>query len=411
MIKENYIPIGTEIVIEKQLKKFKGSSLEKEKLSKLATILSYYFHYLGHSESQELKLNYAHFDPDRTSEERNHYSSKSDLTKFKTIFNDVIKKGNFKKLEANELQEAIHSSDLIGLNLKINFEDFQEYKIYARGLTKQKEKIKKFYFWKKEIEIEFYERIVIYLHYQNKDYFIQNNQEIEDLPFVPNSIVLKIFKRVPKNDLETIFPNAEPKMPLKDKLLLWIPGIGGGVPIITTKVVPALVNIANAYKSGNTLQLEVFKNSLMQGGAALGVLGAYLFKQYKEYKNKINDFHRMLTDSLYFKNLGNNSGVFHTLIDSSEEEEIKESILAYCFLLENSEPVNAEILDKKIEEWFLSEFNMDIDFEVDDALSKLKKIGLATEVNGLWSVLPVDDALKCVDNLWDSIFNFNEVDK
>ncbi len=39
-------------------------------------------------------------------------------------------------------------------------------------------------------------------------------------------IVLKIFKRVPKNDLETIFPNAEPKMSLTDKHLLWIPAIG-----------------------------------------------------------------------------------------------------------------------------------------------------------------------------------------
>jgi hypothetical protein len=410
MQRENYIPIGTEIVIEKQLNSFKGSSLEKEKLNKLCSILSYYFHYLGHSESQELKLNYAHYDPDRTSEERLLYTSKSDLMQFKSTLNSVIKKGNFKVLEADELQEAIHSSDLIGLNLQINFDDFQEYKIYARGLTRQKEKIKKFYFWKKEIEIEYYERIVIYLHYQNEDYFIRKKQEIDALPFAPNSIVLKIFKRVPKNDLETIFPNAEPKMPLKDKLLLWIPGIGGGVPIITTKVVPALINITKAYKSGNILHLESFKSSLMQGGAALGVLGVYLFRQYKEYTNKINDFHRMLTDSLYFKNLGNNSGVFHSLIDSSEEEEIKESILAYCFLLNHSEPMKAEDLDQEIEQWFLSEFNTAIDFEVDDALSKLKRIGLASEQDALWTVLPINDALMCIDNLWDGIFNFSEVE-
>ncbi|NDF61099.1 MAG: DUF3754 domain-containing protein, partial [Crocinitomicaceae bacterium] len=145
------------------------------------------------------------------------------------------------------------------------------------------------------------------------------------------------------------------------------------------------------------------------GGAALGVLGVYLFRQYKEYKTKINDFHRMLTDSLYFKNLGNNSGVFHSLIDSSEEEEIKESILAYSFLLNHSEPLKAEDLDRQIELWFEKEFNIAIDFEVDDALNKLKKIGLATEQNSLWSVLPIDEALSCVDNLWDGIFNFDEI--
>ena len=147
----------------------------------------------------------------------------------------------------------------------------------------------------------------------------------------------------------------------------------------------------------------------MQGGAALGVLVLYLFRQFKEYKNKINAFHRMLTDSLYFKNLGNNSGVFHSLIDNSEEEEIKETILAYCFLLNHSEPLKSEELDLKIEKWFEKEFNLAIDFEVDDALNKLKKLGLATEQNSYWSALPIAEALICVDKLWDGIFNFNEI--
>ena len=408
MQKENYIPVGKEIIIEKQINSFKASVQNIEKLHQLFSILSHYFHYLSHSESQELKLNYAHYDPDRTAEERLLYKPKSDLTTFKSTFNNVIKKGNFTTLEANELQAAIQSSDLIGLNLEINFDDFQEYQIYARGLTKQKEKIKKLYFWKKEVEVEYYERIVIYLHYQKEKYFIEKKKKTVTLPFAPNSIVLKIFKRVPKNDLETIFPNAEPKMSLKDKLMLWIPGIGGGVPIITTKVIPTLINISKTSSTVNLLQIESFKNSLMQGGAALGVLVLYLFRQFKEYKNKINAFHRMLTDSLYFKNLGNNSGVFHSLIDNSEEEEIKETIIAYCFLLQYSKPLKAEELDLQIEKWFEKEFNVAIDFEVDDALTKLKKIGLATEKNSSWSVLPIDEALICVDNLWDGIFTYNK---
>ena len=411
MQRENYIPIGSELIVEKITHDFTTSSSEKDKLKKLATIISHYFHFLSHQENQDLKRNYAHFDPDRTSDERKLYASKSELSKFRTTFHSIIKKGNFKELEGNEIQTAINSSDLIGLNLNINFDDFQEYQIFARGLTKQKEKIKKFIFWNKEIEIEYYERIVIFLHYKKEGYFLEKKQNPNELLFSPNSIVLKIFKRVPKNDLETIFPNAEPKMPMKDKLLLWIPGIGGGVPIITTKVIPALINIAKAYKTGDFLLLEGFKSSLIQGGTALGVLALYLFRQFKEYKNKINNFHRMLTDSLYFKNLGNNSGVFHSLIDISEEEEIKETLIAYYFLLRHLKPLTALELDTQIEEWFNKEFNLEIDFEVDDALKKLKKLKIATEQNGSWSVLPIDEALICIDNLWDNLFNFNNNSK
>jgi hypothetical protein len=407
MKKENYIPFSKEILLEKQLEQAYKNETDATNFKRLFHILEHYFHYEGFELNQQLKLNYAHFDPDRLAEERALYVNKSNLNTFHAIFKKVLERGNFEKIDDEVLQNAINASDLVGLNLHIDFGDYDEYYLYARGLTNTKEQVKRFFFWKKEVEIEYYDRVVIYLHYKDSNYFKAKKIDPEKLHFDPNSIVLKIFKRVPKNDLETIFPNAEPKMPMKDKLLLWIPGIGGGVPIITTKVIPALINIAKAYKTGDFLLLEGFKSSLIQGGTALGVLALYLFRQFKEYKNKINNFHRMLTDSLYFKNLGNNSGVFHSLIDISEEEEIKETLIAYYFLLRHLKPLTALELDTQIEEWFNKEFNLEIDFEVDDALKKLKKLKIATEQNGSWSVLPIDEALICIDNLWDNLFNFN----
>ena len=44
---------------------------------------------------------------------------------------------------------------------------------------------------------------------------------------------------------------------------------------------------------------------------------------------------KTLADNLYFKNLDNNTCVFHRLIDATEEEENKEVILAYYFLLKS----------------------------------------------------------------------------
>jgi hypothetical protein len=278
--------------------------------------------------------------------------------------------------------------------------------MYARGLTKTKEKVKRWLFWKKEIEIEYYDRVVLFLHYNHEQHFTQKRVDPSSLPFAPNSIVLKIFKRVPKNDLETIFPNADPKMSLTDKLLLWIPAIGGGVPILSTKVVPALMKIGDAYKAGNLLHLQGLKTTLIQSGVALGVLGLYLFRQYKGYINKKNNFQKMLTDSLYFKNLGNNGGVFHTLLDASEEEEIKECMLAYAFLV-NHPTIDATTLDELIENWIQKTFNCSLDFDVHDALHKLSNVGLAKEQNNKWSVIPLQQALARMDEIWDGIFDYN----
>jgi hypothetical protein len=115
----------------------------------------------------------------------------------------------------------------------------------------------------------------------------------------------------------------------------------------------------------------------------------------------------MLSDSLYFKSIANNSGVFPALIDGAEEEELKETILAYTFLLMSNEPISAKDLDEKIEDWFRIKFNKEIDFDVTDALIKLERLRIGIESNGKWSVLSTENALRRIDEIWDGIFSYN----
>ncbi|TEB41255.1 DUF3754 domain-containing protein, partial [Flavobacterium circumlabens] len=115
-----------------------------------------------------------------------------------------------------------------------------------------------------------------------------------------------------------------------------------------------------------------------------------------------------LSDSLYFKNLGNNSGAFYSLLNSSEEEVLKETILAYAFLDRSQNPITAEELDDQIESWFMTKFQTNLDFDVKDALDKLKNIGLGIETNGKWEVIALDKALVKIDELWDTVFEYNQ---
>jgi len=140
---------------------------------------------------------------------------------------------------------------------------------------------------------------------------------------------------------------------------------------------------------------------------ALGVLGAYLFRQYSSFVNKKIRYSKMLSDSLYFKNVGNNSGAFYSLLNSSEEEEFKETIMAYAFLNRSKTPLTAEELDNQIESWFKTKLHTDLDFDVEDALLKLKNIGLGIETNGKWEVIPIHQALVRIDELWDGVFDYN----
>jgi hypothetical protein len=406
MKREQYIPFDKEFLLEQQIAEY--TSDKKEDFKKLFDILEHYFHYEAFNLIRKLKQNYALFDPDLSPKERAGFIGKSDFPIFKETLLKVLERGNFCRVDQDTLEEALKNSDLIGLKLAIDFNDFKDYGLYVRGHHRTREKVKKFFFWKKEIEFEYYDRVMIYLNYNDPNYFNEKKVKLSKLPFDPGCIVLKIFKRVPKNDLETIFPNAVPKMSATDKLLFWVPGIGGGISLLSTKVIPALVAMYAAYKSGESLDLLNSKTALNQGLIALGILGGYLFRQYSSFVNKKIKFSKMLSDSLYFKNLGNNSGAFYSLLNSSEEEELKETILAYAFLNRSKNPLTEEELDSQIESWFKTKLNTDLDFDVKDALFKLKNIGLGIETKGKWSVIPLNKALILIDEVWDGIFEYNQ---
>lgn len=408
MTRENYIPFNKEFLLEQQIATFSEDKKKVDDFKKLFDIVEHYFHYEAFNLNRNLKQHYALFDPDLSPKEREAFIGKSDFSVFKETLLTVLKHGNYTRIDQETLDRAFKQSDLIGLNLSIDFNAFKDYELYVRGHHKAKETVKKFIFWKKEIEVEYYDRVMIYLNYNEADYLKENKVKLGKMPVDPGSIGLKIFKRVPKNDLETIFPNAIPRMSTRDKLFFWVPGIGGGISLLSTTVIPALIGMYAAYQSGEAIDLLNSKASLNQGLIALGILSAYLFRQYSNFINKKIKYGKMLSDSLYFKNLGNNSGAFYSLLNSSEEEVLKETILAYAFLDRSPNPITAEELDDQIEFWFMTKFQTSLDFDVKDALDKLKSIGLGLETNGKWEVIALDKALVKIDTLWDSVFEYNQ---
>jgi hypothetical protein len=407
MTREHYIPFNKEFLLEQHFTAFAHDSKKVDDFKKLFDIIEHYFHYEAFNLNKNLKQNYALFDPDLSVKERKSFLGKSDFSVFKETLLTVLEQGNYTQIDQETLDIAFKESDLIGLNLSIDFNAFQDYELYVRGHHKSKEMVKKYFFWKKEIEIEYYDRVMIYLHYNDTHFLKKKKVKLGKMPVEPGSVVLKIFKRVPKNDLETIFPNAIPRMSTTDKLLFWVPGIFGGISLLSTKVIPALISMYGAYQSGETIDLLNSKTSLNQGLIALGILSLYLFRQYSNFVNKKIKYSKILSDSLYFKNLGNNSGAFYSLLNSSEEEVLKETILAYTFLYNSEKSLTADELDTQIESWFETQLKTDLDFDVKDALAKLKNIGLGIETNGKWKVMPLEESLVKIDELWDGVFQYS----
>ena len=204
-----------------------------------------------------------------------------------------------------------------------------------------------------------------------------------------------------------LFPNTRVRMRTIDKLLIGVPALISGGIVLTTKLGASLVLLGSLLGFWLGLgghPVEMNKTSIMVLLAGLAALGGYLWKQFNNFKNHKLRFMQKLTQNLYFKNLDNSAGVFIVIANDAEEEECKEAILAYYFLLVSGQPQSKSELDRKIENWLAEKWNCEIDFEIDDALQKLLALGLVQETNGELTAIPIETAIQKFDQRWDDYF-------
>src|SRR5262249_4359858 len=193
------------------------------------------------------------------------------------------------------------------------------------------------------------------------------------LRFRPGSTTLKLFQNVPREDLEMVLPNVHVQMRRVDKLFIGVPAvISGGIVLVTKLLAPlGLLLLLLAFWMGISHQPVVLnQTALVSAGAGLVAAGAYFVRQVTKFKNRKILFMKALSDNLYFRNLDNDAGVFHHLLDAAEEAETTETVLAYHMLRTAGHPLPAEVLDRRVEEWFARRWDATVDFDVDDAVRK-----------------------------------------
>ena len=301
-----------------------------------------------------------------------------------TVLEDVLNRGNYERVTETELQAAFESSSLFPLRLHVDQSDFAEVLLYTRGATRKEEQVPLIWgLFPRSVSFLNYERVVLFLRFRD-DADVDNTLG----GCRPGATMLKLFQNVPNADLEMLFPNTRIGMRTIDKLLIGVPAVVSGGVVLTTKLGTTLVLLGSLFGFWLGLhseEVELNRATAIALLAGLGTLGAYVWKQFSSFRNRKLAFTQALTHNLYFKLLDNNSGVLLRVLDDAEDSECKESMVAYHFLLESSEPLSAEALDQRIEHWFEQGWGYGLDFEIDDALAKLATLSLAECDAGLWT--------------------------
>lgn len=411
MPREHHLPLTKHDVVDLCAADPRLPAADRPAFRDFCRILQSVFHFEFHTQLEELKRCHAPFDPD-TDTVPVHQPTPAEREQMQRGLTEgltkLLRAANYEEIPRETLAASLRGESLFRVKLAVDFDDFAEMLLFRRGTTEDSVVLREWFgLRRRTITFANFHRVALLVRFREQAWF--DAKKRRDLPFTPGATVLKLFRNVPAADLEMLFPNTEVRMKAIDKVLLGVPAAVGGIVVLATKLLGTILLVGALFAFWLGLRdepVELDQAALVALGVGVVTLGAYVWKQWNRFKTRKIRFLKTLTENLYFKNLDNNAGVFHRLLDDAEEEECKESVLAYWFLLVSPQPLTTPEVDRGVEAWLRERTRRDVDFDVADAAKKLVRLGLVTREGERWTAVPLAKAKSVLDRAWDGYFQF-----
>jgi len=405
---ERFIPISLERLIADLVSSDLLPRSQQLEFSQFCRTYTTLFHAWRHRELEQLKQLYRPFNPDRDTLILGMSEKDQPLFDFKTRLYEVLDQANYERLSEHTLDEALNKISPHGVKVSVDFDEFVDVALYYRGSaihTELHRDWKRLQFKKKPVDVLIYRRLFVLLQPKNRQQWIEHlikNKKLSHRKAEKKAdealkalgvdgdhevVYLKMFKDIPRADLEMLFPNTRVQIRLFDKIKLAVLGGGGtaGGVMATASKLSAAIDPMSA---------------LMAIGSLLGVLWRQIVKIFSQRAK----YSAILTRNLYFYSLDTNMGALSYLADMAETEECKEAVLAYFFLLAAGS-CDRESLDQKIESYINKQYALPMDFEIDDGLAKLQQANLLITKDGGFQAQPLSSALQNLKQQWNQIMN------
>ncbi len=315
----------------------------------------------------------------------------------------LLVRANFVEVPLAELTEAMRQNASFGLRIDLDLGDFEDLSAWRRREIRRAVTIESLFgLRKRSREVDAYDRFCVYARFKGAERFVGKAGEGK-LGVRPGGLTLQLFRDVPKHDVEALFPGVRVRMRLFDRALIGVPAAAGALHVLIFKVGASLYALLLLL----LVFLGVRKEEPDLGPKAIGavaglaVLIAFLFRQWLRFLGRKNLLHRQLAEHLQTCTLDTGFGVLLHLLDHAEEEETIEALLAYAFLVRAGRPLPAKELDRAVETWLAERAGIEVDFEEQDALGKLLRLGLVTkdDAGALAAIAPAA-ALAKLDARW-----------
>ena len=406
--KSHFIPMPKHEVKERLFAEPAIAPLIEEGLESVCTMLEALEHHNSLAVLDRLKVLYSTMDPDAE-----HPLDLTEVDAFISEFEGVLVDGNWEQVTDEEFKVALDGESLFPISMNVRLDEFVTMKMYKLGHDEMTEHLpgtldNLLGRPGREVTFDMYNRVIQVIRFQESEWFVEQGRKKHDPGKMGAGLHLRLFKNVPVEDLEIIFPNTSPNMRPVDKAKISFPLVIGLIMLFRQYILPAIVG-------GPTVDLS---QALLI--ALASALASYAMKSYMTYRKTKENYMAAVAKDLYFKGQANNQAVLNMVIDLAEEQEGKESLLCYTFLLSEADVGHTlASLDASIESW-LADQDVHADFEIRDAIDDLAEMGLVElsgdvrNDDGSWNIdaplgraaVPIKESLARLDDIWDGLYNF-----
>jgi hypothetical protein len=417
--RDRFIPLRKSDIIDGLIAEGRLDAAGQARLRQLARMLGAIFHYQYFEELDRLREVYFYFDPELDPKACGFkaYGPAKDLeAAYRCLseeFAGVLKDANFIEISHDEITRAFAERARVRVKIKAPVEDYRCVRMFRRGHHTQTIEIPVWFgLRRRPLEVVVYDDVVMMVA-TKPDGTTRADARKALVSARPGgqkirggAVLFKYFRHIARADLKALFPNVRVVMSLSDHLTLGVGALVGGVPILIklASTLTVLFVVAGFYLG---LTGTIHDNDVEQALAALSgllALGAFALRQWGNFHRQSLIHQKQLTDNIYYRNVNNNSGIFNYIIGEAEEQDWKEALLAYYSLLTADAPLARQALYPRVEELLARVFAISADFEIDDALARLRRLDLLGETDGRLSVLPLADALARLDKEWNDFF-------
>lgn len=392
--RENFIPIRASDVVNLLCQDAGPGGVqpltpdEQTAFRRFARSVASHIHAIYQAEIRQLKETYAAFDPDADPKPLSPPKPEERpaiLTKLFATFVHLMQRANYVRLDRDEMEKVMAGASDWGVDMDVPWDAFEKVELFYRGRGFGK-RIKRhpIFFWQKsDVKVPTFSRVAV-IFKQKPHRRLGDDADIQN-------VFLKLFKDIPQMDIEMLLPGGRIRMPKFDRLKLG-GSLASTVGYVGWKLWDSVSSIGHALITGSVMTLY----------GPLVLIGGYGYKTWYSFQVSRQTYTLQLTQSLYYQNLDSNGGVMFRLLDETEEQEIRETLLSYFYLWRYAEEGGwtPQQLDDYIELDLDRRVKLEVDFEIGDALRKLEAAKLVTMTDGRYRAVPITQAQQQLDELW-----------